>query len=599
MYCYKCGKRIPDDSAFCPFCGTRQHRDNESSGADQPGLSKPGTSGQMKSTFRYGQQGEGIADHATAETEQKADRPLVTKKFSGQKPFRTGTGNKVHKQSGSWMVKVISVITAAAAASVVAIVTIAANRKPVVNLSNYIIIEFEGNDGSGTVSPGFDYAGFSKDFGDLKADPDVIKELSDRDEEDADLEELRKEFVSELTIPDYYSLYYADPSIEPSAGLSNGDTVTCSWDLSEDDLDRMGKVFHCKIRTPDITKKVNGLPEQDVDERKDSDDTVFNIGDSEQKDGSEESSSQVADTQGNGNNMVNHTGEERSGSCDEEVPSEKMDTTESLSDPVDTSSSKSGTIESSAFLAQDNTTEIKAANKAVVRQLMYGYSFRTVDYLQTLNGLLTSRYPKYKDEYYTSDDPDSISENSNESYSYKYDSNGNILSKKIVITGTGETESTTYYTYDSYGNELSEETDGAVTSVEYTYDGDRVTSLTPTDENRDYWYSLTFKYDDSGRIISYSDENGGMPEMSFDYSGNAIVDVYMSVNGEKRLIWEFGSDSEGKIISAVFHGEYGEDDETETFTFSYNDDGTLAGYTKTVKSSYSQYEETFDDYFEY
>ena len=21
MYCYKCGKQIPDDSRFCPFCG--------------------------------------------------------------------------------------------------------------------------------------------------------------------------------------------------------------------------------------------------------------------------------------------------------------------------------------------------------------------------------------------------------------------------------------------------------------------------------------------------------------------------------------------------------------------------------------------------
>ena len=24
MYCFKCGKEIPDSSAFCPFCGTRQ-----------------------------------------------------------------------------------------------------------------------------------------------------------------------------------------------------------------------------------------------------------------------------------------------------------------------------------------------------------------------------------------------------------------------------------------------------------------------------------------------------------------------------------------------------------------------------------------------
>ena len=32
MYCDKCGKQIPEDSGFCPFCGTQQ----EDTSQDQP-----------------------------------------------------------------------------------------------------------------------------------------------------------------------------------------------------------------------------------------------------------------------------------------------------------------------------------------------------------------------------------------------------------------------------------------------------------------------------------------------------------------------------------------------------------------------------------
>ncbi len=31
MYCYKCGKQIPDDSVFCPFCSERITSDSSQS----------------------------------------------------------------------------------------------------------------------------------------------------------------------------------------------------------------------------------------------------------------------------------------------------------------------------------------------------------------------------------------------------------------------------------------------------------------------------------------------------------------------------------------------------------------------------------------
>lgn len=41
MFCRKCGKEIPDDSDFCPKCGTRNAVDMEAGGVD---LSKPSVS---------------------------------------------------------------------------------------------------------------------------------------------------------------------------------------------------------------------------------------------------------------------------------------------------------------------------------------------------------------------------------------------------------------------------------------------------------------------------------------------------------------------------------------------------------------------------
>ena len=46
MYCIKCGKEIPDNSLFCPFCGSRQDAGTrEEQGAPAPSANTAGSAG--------------------------------------------------------------------------------------------------------------------------------------------------------------------------------------------------------------------------------------------------------------------------------------------------------------------------------------------------------------------------------------------------------------------------------------------------------------------------------------------------------------------------------------------------------------------------
>ena len=121
--------------------------------------------------------------------------------------------------------------------------------KTKIDLNSYMNVECTGYDSFGKADADFDYESFVEDFEDTEMMTKAGKEADDGLRDMAGLMGLGRSDAAMLAM-------YIKGAFDKPDGLSNGDTVTYSWDLDEDEIYER---FNCKLIYSDITVEVDGL----------------------------------------------------------------------------------------------------------------------------------------------------------------------------------------------------------------------------------------------------------------------------------------------------------------------------------------------------
>lgn len=252
MNCQKCSKEISDDSRFCPECGAKQ---------------EIGPVRMIPSSESRKQRGPSVKTCQKCGKEIPADsrycpecRATQEPSCLSQKPAQPVKPKEPPSPEAVKRNKIIFGAVAAAAALFFVIGILSSFIKPSINLNNYLAVEFEGYDTAGTAVVTFDTKKFQSDYG--KKLGTATKKKSNN----------RKLFGKRSSY-DYYNSDNTDSgakiflsncvswSLDEKSGLSNGDTVTLTWDCDDDyALERFGY----KLKYSDTDYTVKGLAEAEV-----------------------------------------------------------------------------------------------------------------------------------------------------------------------------------------------------------------------------------------------------------------------------------------------------------------------------------------------
>ena len=153
--------------------------------------------------------------------------------------------------------KTAKIIICAAVAAVVAVILVFSLHKPTIDLTKYVTIEASGYDTLGTASATFDFDQMYQDNKStinkaLKKQPGVSALNNIVDVDDV------MDFLSGAGL---LSDLEEPGSLDKSDELSNGDTITFSFDMSDDDIRKLEDDLNCKVKCEDITYTVSGLQE--------------------------------------------------------------------------------------------------------------------------------------------------------------------------------------------------------------------------------------------------------------------------------------------------------------------------------------------------
>lgn len=202
MICPNCKKEIKDDSKFCVFCGTNVQAQNNQPQNNQPqpvANAVQSTGAQqvnMPPQSELPVQNFGQANTAPANQQAMPKKPMNKKLLFGI-------------IGGGCALLIIIVV------AVVLIVT----HKNRINLNDYVTVKFTGYDTYGEASVDFDY---DKYYTDLQNSSSSFKSVYNSD-------------GGWSMISDYYKMTDAlDYSIDKTEGLTNGDTVTVSFEYDNE-----------------------------------------------------------------------------------------------------------------------------------------------------------------------------------------------------------------------------------------------------------------------------------------------------------------------------------------------------------------------------
>jgi len=136
--------------------------------------------------------------------------------------------------------------TVVCAAIVLLLILVAVvNKTTTVDVTNLVSVEFDGEDGEGTATATIDYDAVKEALGSAikyRGSSDARAELEKTSDDDIEL------FIENCL----------GGELDKDSGLSNGDTVTWTWD-NDDDLARVG--FHLALDAEDVEFEVKGLEE--------------------------------------------------------------------------------------------------------------------------------------------------------------------------------------------------------------------------------------------------------------------------------------------------------------------------------------------------
>lgn len=232
MICPKCGKEVVEGAKFCPECGAI--------------LSS--TDKEKKSTQSSSEHGSNEATVSMGTGTEQSGKVSGGKKKLPEKQMT---------------------VLAAAVTVVVVILILIFTHKPVVNMADYLTVSFEGYNTAGRASASFDDAAFQAKYtGKLKFNKkhaiSMLQELEGFSAEEAErvVEDAMSQY-DDLSVEIIRMIVASSGSFDKSSNLSNGDTVTYSWDVEQfpEELEQLEKAIGCKVKCDPVEFTVSGLEE--------------------------------------------------------------------------------------------------------------------------------------------------------------------------------------------------------------------------------------------------------------------------------------------------------------------------------------------------
>ena len=245
MFCQNCGKEIPNDSRFCPECGTKQESEVVQKSIQNEPLKYCSNCGiQMPLDSRF-------CPECRARQDDVAEVPKIQPRNQNnvrlQNVMVTNLSSeeqtKIKKRN-----KIIGISFAVAIGLCMIIGVLSLLIKPSINLNRYLTITFEGYDTVGKAVITFDNEQFEKDY-EKKMSASSGKKASER-----------------------FLYNCVNGSIDKNSGLSNGDVVTFSWECDDE---YALETYGYKLKYEDVECKVESLEEAETFDPFEGIDVVF------------------------------------------------------------------------------------------------------------------------------------------------------------------------------------------------------------------------------------------------------------------------------------------------------------------------------------
>lgn len=213
MNCPNCKKEINDDSKFCIFCGTNVQ-------AAQP---KAEENSNRQAQFTQPVQNQQNTEPQQNNTVPQANNEVPQPNFQAQNYTQQNMNYAPAMQPKKPKNKKMLIGIIGGACALVAIIVVAAvlvvNHKTKINLNDYINIEYDGYDTYGRASIDFDS---DKYFEDLQKASSSFKKV------------YMSEGANNLLSYYYDMIDSLDYSLDKNSELSNGDTVTVSFEFDNE-----------------------------------------------------------------------------------------------------------------------------------------------------------------------------------------------------------------------------------------------------------------------------------------------------------------------------------------------------------------------------
>lgn len=281
MFCQNCGKEMPDDSMFCPECGTKVEQQPVAQPVSQPQSIEEGATKSCEncgcqipvdSRFcpecRTKQSGTNDAPQMQPQSRENTQQQnyYQQQNYGYQQNYNAQQNvqlspeemEKVKKRN-----KILGLSVAALIAICVVIVVLSSVIKPSINLNKYITVTAEGYDTVGKAVIVFDTEKFENDY-EKKLSAATGKKkssnLSKYKSEEAYFEAMFEE-LDDSTASSEFIRSVVSGKIDKPDGLSNGDVITYKWDCDDN---HALNTYGVKLKYSDIEYTVDGLEEAET-----------------------------------------------------------------------------------------------------------------------------------------------------------------------------------------------------------------------------------------------------------------------------------------------------------------------------------------------
>ena len=199
---------------------------------------------------------------------------------------------KAKKKRKKKIITIISCCCAAAVLICAGIVTYILTRPEAIDLTDYLVVEYTGEDGEAVASFSFDTDSFYADYADRieLSDEDVLESILSLTDDDVDTTEYEIEYLFEN---------FVSGTLSPDSGLSVGDYVSFIWDVDEDSIEELygiEVVYEDQILTVDELTEETSDDDEDADEEDTGSEDDEEDADSEETDDTEEEDSEDSET---------------------------------------------------------------------------------------------------------------------------------------------------------------------------------------------------------------------------------------------------------------------------------------------------------------